>query len=388
MRVTGYAYPWDVLDDPGFLGRATDLGVDEVAVAISYHATRAATPWQVTRTAVLAGHAALYRPVRPDAWRSRALRPEPAEWLDRPDSAGDAVRALADAGLRTAAWIVLTHNSLLGTRFPEVTTRDCFDQAHPWALCPARAEVRDYSATLAAESVRGLLVDSVILESCGQMGAVHQHMHEKTDAVWAPAVQRLLSVCCCAACAGGWQDAGLDPLPTRVLLRERVLSIIASGDLTVTEDGLPEDLRDVLLANRRHFTDLLRTEVLAAIGTGARIVLHGSPDPWTTGALPGLTPSAGKDAACVVVPAWQPGQASVDLVAVAQAEQPADVGAYVTAVAASPVPDIADYVGDLADAGARELHLYHLGLGGPARLPDLRAAVAAAHRVDRESPLT
>lgn len=384
MRVTGYAYPWDVLDDPGFIARTKDLGVDEVAVAISYHAARAATPWQTGRAAVLAEHAAFYRPVRPEAWRSRALRPEPATWMEAPDSAGHAVRALADAGLRTAAWIVLTHNSLLGTRFPELTTRDCFDQAYPWSLCPARPEVRDYAATLAAEAVLGLLVDSVILESCGQMGAVHQHLHEKTDAVWAPAVQRLLSVCCCSACAQGWQEAGLDPHDTRTLLRERVLSIVATGDLTVTDDGLPDDVRDTLLANRQHATDLLRTEVLAALGTGARIVLHGSPDPWATGALPGLTPSAGKDAACVVVPAWQPGQATLELVATAQAEQPADVGAYVTAVAAAPVPDIVGYVDDLADAGARELHLYHLGLGGPARLPDLRAAVAAAHQVDGE----
>jgi hypothetical protein len=382
MRVTGYAYPWDVLDDPGFVDRTRELDVDEIAVAVSYHAARAATPWQVKRAAVLAEHAAFYRPVRPEAWRFRALRPEPAVWVDTADSAGEAIRSLADAGLRTAAWIVLTHNSFLGTRFPDVTTRDCFDQAYPWALCPSRAEVRDYAATLVAESVRGLPVDSVILESCGQMGAVHQHVHEKTDAVWAPAVQRLLSVCCCSGCAEGWQDFGLDAGRTRTLLRERVLSIIATGDLTATDDGLPDDLRDTLLANRRHFTDRLRADALAAAGTGPRIVLHGSPDPWATGALPGLTPSAGKDAACVVVPAWQVGQRSIDLVATARAEQPADVGAYVTAVAHTAVPDIAGYVGDLAGAGARELHLYHLGLGGPARLPDLRAAVAAAHRAD------
>jgi hypothetical protein len=382
MRVTGYAYPWDVLDEPGFLDRATDLGVDEVAVAVAYHATRAATPWQLNRTSVVAPHAALYRPVRSDAWRRCALRPQPAGWLDVPDSAGDAVRAVADAGLRTAAWIVLTHNSLLGTRHPDVTVRDCFDQPYPWALCPSRAQVRQYAATLAAESVRGLLVDSVILEACGQLGAVHQHTHEKTDAVWAPAVQRLLSVCCCSACAEGWAERGLDPVRTRVSLRERVLALIAGGDLATDDDGLADDVRDALLATRQHATDLLRAEVLAAIGTGARIVLHSSPDPWATGALPGLTPAAGKDAACVVVPAWQPDQNSIDLVATARAEQTADVGAYVTAVAAAPVPDIAAYVGDLADAGARELHLYHLGLGGPARLPDMRAAVDAAHRAE------
>ena len=43
-RVAGHAYPWDVLDDPSFAGRARDLGVDTVTMAASYHSTRAATP--------------------------------------------------------------------------------------------------------------------------------------------------------------------------------------------------------------------------------------------------------------------------------------------------------------------------------------------------------
>jgi hypothetical protein len=380
MHVTGYAYPWDVLDDPGFAARATDLGVDEVAVAVAYHGTRAATPWRADRAAMLAGHSALYRPVRDDVWRFRALRPEPAGWMTTSDSAGDAIRTLAAAGMSTAAWLVLTHNSLLGNRFPAMTTRDCFGQPYPWALCPTRAEVRDYAATLAAECVRDLPVDAVLLESCGQMGAVHQHLHEKTDAVWAPAVQRLLSICCCGACLDAWRAAGLDHRRTRALIREQVLAIIAGGDLDRTDDDLPADLLATVLACRQQATDQLRGEVLAAIGPQARVVLHGSPDPWATGALPGLTPSAGKDVGAVVVPCWQP-QTGVDLIAAARADLPAgvDVGAYVTAVSAAGVPDIAGYVRALAGAGATELHLYHLGLGGPARLPDLRAAVTAAH---------
>ncbi len=142
-------------------------------------------------------------------------------------------------------------------------------------------------------------------------------------------------------------------------------------------------MRAAVLAARQHSTDRLRAEVLAAIGPQARIQLHGSPDPWATGALPGLTPAAGRDAGCVVVPCWQPDQASVDLVSTARAALPpgVDVGAYVTAVAAAPVTDIGGYVRALAAAGANELHLYHLGLAGPARYGDLRAAVAAAHGV-------
>lgn len=382
MRVTGYAYPWDVLDDPGFVARATDLGVDEVAVAVAYHATRAATPWQVHRTSVVAEHSALYRPVRPDVWRFRALRPEPADWLATSDSAGEAIRTLNAAGVRCAAWLVLTHNSLLGNRFPGVTTRDCFDQPYPWALCPARAEVRDYVATLAAECVRDLPVDAVIMEACGQMGAVHQHTHEKTDAVWAPAVQRLLSICCCRACQDEWRAHGVDPRRVRASIRERVLTLIAAGDLTAVDDGLPGELRESLLATRQRATDQLRAEVLAAIGPQPRIVLHGSPDPWATGALPGITPTVAKDVGSVVVQCWQPNRHSIEAVARTRAELPdgVDVGAYVTAVAPTPVQDMPGYVRELADAGASELHLYHLGLAGPARWPDLRAAISVARR--------
>lgn len=385
MRVTGYAYPWDVLGDPGFVDRAGELGVDQVAIAVAYHSTRAATPWQTGRSAVLASHSALYRPVREEVWRARALRPEPATWVramdTTADSAGAAVRALRTAGIDTAPWVVLTHNSLLGSRFPGLTVRDCFGQPYPWALCPSRAQVRDYAATLAAECLRDLDCDTVILESCGQMGAVHQHTHEKTDAVWAPAVQRLLSVCCCAACGAYWRDAGIDPRRIMMTIRNRVLTIIGAGDLTVTDDGLPADIRDVVLAGRQRATDLLRGQVLVAIEPRERVVLHGSPDPWATGALPGLTPTAGKDVRGVVLPCWPVGAASTDLVRTARAELPSgvDIGAYVTAVAAAPVPDIAGYVRDLALAGADELHLYHLGLAGPARLADLSAAVAAAH---------
>jgi hypothetical protein len=385
MRVTGYAYPWDVLGDPGFVDRVGDLGVDQVAIAVAYHSARAATPWQTGRTAVLASHSALYRPVREDVWRARALRPEPAGWVramdTTADSAGAAVRVLQAAGIDAAPWLVLTHNSLLGNRFPGLAGRDSFGQPYPWALCPARSQVRDYAATLASECVRGLDCDTVILESCGQMGAVHQHTHEKTDAVWAPAVARLLSICCCSACGMYWRDADLDPRRVTTMIRDQVLSIIASGDLTVIDDGLPPDVRDVVLAGRQRCTDLLRGQVLAAISPVQRVVLHGSTDPWATGALPGLTPNAGKEVQGVVLPCWPVTEASVGLVRTARADLPAgvDVGAYITAVAATAVPDIAGYVRDLARAGAHELHLYHLGLAGPARLADLRAAVVTAH---------
>ncbi|TVT54442.1 hypothetical protein FNH05_10415, partial [Amycolatopsis rhizosphaerae] len=337
MKVVGYAYPWDVAE-PGFVERVRELGVDEVAVAVSYHSARAATPWSRERTAVLARHAALYRPVREGAWGR--LRPGVPDWVESPDAAGEAIALLGEAGIPAAAWLVLTHDSRLGTEFPELTVRNCFGERYPWALCPSQGEVRAYAAALAAESLAGLEISSVVLEACGQLGVLHQCRHEKTDAVWAPAVARLLSVCCCDACAPGCETA----------LREEIGRLMATGDLTLAEDRLAPEVRELVLSTRQASADALRRAVLEHVGSA--VVLHGSADPWATGALPGLTPAAPEDVDTVVFPCWRPGSDSLDEITRARALLPSrvGVGAYVTAVAAAPVPDPGAYVAELGRA--------------------------------------
>ncbi|SEF25205.1 hypothetical protein SAMN05421837_1021056 [Amycolatopsis pretoriensis] len=372
MKVTGYAYPWDVLE-PGFVSRVQDLGVDEVAVALSYHSARAATPWSASRTSVVARHAAFYRPVS-DGWGE--LRPSTPDWVASDDSGGDAVRLLNKAGVPAAAWIVLTHNSRLGYEHPDVVVRNCFGEPYPWALCPSQPAVREYAAKLTAAAVAGLELSSVILEACGPLGAVHQHQHEKTDGVWAPAVARLLSICCCDACASSWD---LDADTVRAQLVEEVRRLVATGDLGVTGDRLPPELTQMLLRVRQRATDELRAAVLAVLPSGMRIVLHGALDPWVTGALPGLTPSAADDVDAVVLFGWAPATGAEAVAAAREAlPERVAIGSYITAVAAAPVPDIAAYAGELAKAGAAELHLYHLGLAGPGRWSDLATATAAA----------
>ncbi|WP_163511748.1 hypothetical protein [Fodinicola acaciae] len=380
MRTTGYAYSWDVTDDPGFSSRVADLGVDRVAVAAAYHSARAGTPWQRDRTAVAARTSAIYRPVREKVWRNRRLRPAAATWTGQEDSAGAAIRALS--GVTVDAWIVLTHNSQLGESIPDFAVTNCFGETYPWGLCPSRPEVVDYAATLAVECVDGLELAGVILEACGQLGAVHQSRHEKTDAIWSPAAARLMSICCCAGCAAAWQDEGRDPAAVRAEIRDEVLRLVALGDVTVTTDRLCVQLSEMVLRKRQKHVDELRQAVVDALPSGLRLTLHADPDPWTTGALVGLTPDTAKDVDAVVVPAWQPGERALDAVRAADraVTENGVVGAYVTAVAAARVPDIASYVDSLGDAGAGELHLYHLGLAGPARWDDVRAAVTAAKR--------
>jgi len=134
-RSVGYAYPWDYVGDPAAAPRAADLGLDAVAVAASYHATRAATPLHPHHRIFEAEHAACYVPVREQVWRGHRLVPHLPAWDPDGDSFGNACRQLTAEGLQVQAWIVLTHNSALGRGHPDLVVRNAFGDVYPYALC-------------------------------------------------------------------------------------------------------------------------------------------------------------------------------------------------------------------------------------------------------------
>lgn len=359
--VTGHAFPWDVLGDPAF----TDRFGGPVTLAAAYHSTRAATPQHPGHQIVDAHYAALYRPVRDEAWKGQDLRPLGPAWMAGPDPFGAAAALLKAAGRRVNAWIVLTHNTRLGRLRPDLTVTNCFGESYPYALCPAAAEVRDYAATLAAEAVRDVEVDGVSLESCGQLGVQHLGHHEKTDGAWTPRTMTLLSVCCCAACRAAWSATGLEPTEVTAVLREAVLDPAAAPS---------EDLLAELLAIRHRHTDALRRQVIAALPR-LPITLHAHPDPWVTGPSPGLTAAAEDEVDALLVPAWPATPDSAALI-----EQAATAGlpvdAYVTVLAPTDPDALIPHVRRLKAAGATGFSLYHLGLA-PTWRQELFARIAA-----------
>ena len=370
VTVSGCAYPWDVLGDPGFVDRVRDLGLADVTLAATYHSTRAATPLHPRRAFVDARWAALYRPVRDAAWAGQRLRPAGADWLAEADPFGSAAAALREAGLRVTAWIVLTHNTRLGTTYPDVAVTNCFGEPYPYALCPVHPEVREHAATLAAEALRAAPVDGVSLEACGQLGAVHLGHHEKTEGAWTPYALRLLSVCCCGGCRTAWRRRGLDGDEVAAALRAAV-----RGDA----DSLDPRVAAVLLATRQESTDALREQVLAAVRSaapGAPVTLHAHPDPWATGPSPGLTPTAAEQVDALLVPAWPTAPETAETVgAVARTGRPVD--AYVTVLPPTDPGALVGHVQRLRSAGAERLSLYHLGLAPTSRQALFREVLAA-----------
>jgi hypothetical protein len=255
------------------------MDLDSVAVAASYHATRAGTPLHPEHRVFEAESAASYLPVRTDAWRGHRLVPVISTWDPAGASFGDAHRQLAAEGLAVEAWIVLTHNTALGRAHPDLVARNAFGDLYPYALCPTAQDVQEYCLTLVQETLRTAPVQGLVLEACGPMGLDHAGKHEKTEfAGWDEAQRTLLSLCFCRACESRYAAAGLDSGRLARSVRqgvdtgsEAIEECLGSGlaaELAAVRTGIATELRALLVAGAR------------SVNPQVRISVHGSADPW------------------------------------------------------------------------------------------------------------
>jgi hypothetical protein len=144
-----------------------------------------------------------------------------------------------------------------------------------------------------------------------------------------------------------------------------------------------------LLAVRHSSADRLRAEVLERLAEHAPdvpVTLHAHPDPWATGASPGLTPNAAKSVDAILVPAWSTDPATADDVSAtvataAQAGVPVD--AYVTVLPPADPDEVEPHVRRLVAAGASRISLYHLGLAPRWRQPLFTRVVELAASLRR-----
>ncbi|NUW36911.1 hypothetical protein HTZ77_36725 [Nonomuraea sp. SMC257] len=428
-----YVYPWDVVGDPAAPERLASLGVEAVALAASYHATRAATPHHPAHRVLDVPYAAFYLPVRASAWGR--LVPKSPSWTT-PDAYLQASDALRAAGLQVHAWTVLTHNSVLGREHPDVVVRNAFGDRYPHALCPSSADVVDYCRRLVREILEVGRPDALILESCGPMGYGHQSIHEKTaGADWTGVDGDLLSLCFCSTCASRY------PTGTRERVRAAIDGVPAGDAPSPPAPGTPHDtpfgptpgnpheptfgptpgtphnttfgptpgtphnttfgsapgtphdipfgsVEDALgpLANdvRAQRVDLsasLRRTLISAAREAAPdvpITIHANPHPWATGAFAAL-PDGEPGAEVLVANCWgDPATDTARLARLLELCRPGQrVGAYVLGLPPRPAdPEVqAELLRAYAKAGASEFHLYHVGLASPHRLSAMRQAL-------------
>ena len=386
-----YAYPWDFEGDDGAVERAAALGVGTVAIAATYHSTRAARPLHPARPLVDVRHDACYVPVRPAAWKGHRLVPQAPQWVESDDSFGLARDLLQAAGLATQAWVILTHNSALGRKHPGLVVSNAFGNRYEYALCPSAPDVLEYCTTLVDEIVASGPGDGLVLEACGPMGFEHNGVHEKTSlAGWGRGKRDLLSLCFCSACSARYRSGGLDVDRLRDLVRYAILTGSGSPqELLGSEfaDGVAE-VRTAVSAELR----LLLAARIKDANSALRVTVHGSHDPWATGSFPTLAPTPGAGVDAVVTSCFEAARGAEAVAGLQALVQGVGRGTDqrdelppmpVVGGMVRPTEDWADDVvlrdrlARMQAAGMEELHLYHLGLVGDAGHRTLQRMVSA-----------
>lgn len=376
-----FAYTWDIVGDPAAAEHLAALGVGSVTLQASYHAVRAITPRHPRHRVVHATHAAAYFPLSEDIWRGQRLRPPAPSWgVEAPDRFGAAAGALAGAGLRTEAWLVLTHSSALGAREPELTVRNAYGERYAYALCPAHPDVAAYAVNLAREVCTRYDVPALMLEACGWLGFEHGSHHEKTHGVdLSPGCRALLSVCLCASCRAALADGpdgGLDPDELARDIRTAVDGELTEGRAVAPSlaETLGEARAQRLFDHRRSvITGLARR--IADVADGRELLLMAEDSPQATG------PDSALDLArydgpadAYVLKCWDEPGAALSRVKSAAQNTAVPVVANVSVID-DPPGELASRVAGLRAAGARDIRFYHAGLASSARLEALRSAV-------------
>jgi hypothetical protein len=344
IRQGVFLYPWDVVGDPGAAERIAALGVDSVSLAASYHTIRAITPWHPRHRVLEARHAAAYYRIREPSWAGRRLRPARPGWMADPDSFGSALAALLSVGLEVNAWVVLTHNSILGRANPDLTVRNSFGDRYSYALCPSHAAVREYVTTVVGEIVEQYPVAALELEACGWLGFEHNGHHEKTAGTELSADEvRALSVCHCPACAPRLADlAALRADVIGRMLRDIRYTVSGRADvLLMATDGWQHTGSDVGVD-------------LAAVA------------PTVEGFL---------------LKCWGEPAADAGALKAATARVLDRTRLVANVNALPPQRDLAGHAAAVVAAGAGELRYYHAGLAGAERFQAIQATVQAVREI-------
>ncbi len=210
-----YTYAWDLAETgvANAVAQFTSFGLDTVTYAGSYHAGKFLRPHGLNGKVYFPQDGTTY--FKTSDKRYSVIKPRPNAMLQTQD----VLRELVDSkNIQTNVWLVLLHNTLLGTEHPDMTVANAFGDRYVYSLCPSHPEVRAYAVGLAKDVTESYAVSGVTLESPGFAPYAHGFHHEfalQRPNRW---LDSLLGLCFCDQCVGGARKSGINAqaLKTRV----------------------------------------------------------------------------------------------------------------------------------------------------------------------------
>ena len=309
-----YTYAWD-LAEVG-IGEAVrqfaGLGLDTVTVAGSYHAGKFLRPHGRSGKVYFPEDGTIYFKADPN--RYGAIKPAPNSQF----SDADVIRQLtANGKLATNVWLVLMHNTLLGTRHPDATVANAFGDRYVYNLCPSAPEARAYAKGLAIDLTQSYAVSGLSLETPGFMPYTHGFHHEFALNRPNRRLDSLLGLCFCNHCSAGAKKAGINAASLQARIRTDISDYLA-GDVDLSDDmaeafWLADTRTDgelaAFLSWRCTVVTSLVAEIRAAVRKDATVAVIPSVARPTAGAwyegsdLVALAEAAGVIEACFYEPA-------------------------------------------------------------------------------------
>ncbi|HLJ59026.1 MAG TPA: hypothetical protein VKZ50_04770 [bacterium] len=241
MRVYAgmFLYPWDLADEgtEAVTARLRDVGINTAVVAGSYHAGKFLRPHAPATRVIFPVDGTVYFRPTTARYRDTPLRPIVNPLVER----YDAFAALADhraaSGVDVAAWMVLLHNTPLGTAHPECVARNAYGDPYWYSLCPSHGSVRAYARALIADVAASYPVQHVVIEAPGFLPYAHGFHHENRMDPPDPWSAMLLALCFCPACAARAAETGLDAARLAETVRDALDAFFDAPSMPRPSDG-------------------------------------------------------------------------------------------------------------------------------------------------------
>jgi len=294
----------DLLDEgpDEALMRMKDAGLNAVSVAGTYHVGRFLLPHNPRRKVVILEDGVTYFQPRAKTY-PKPLQPVASTLC----AGGDPYETIASAAARhdmhMRAWLVMLHNSRLGSTQPTMTLQNAFGDRYLHGLCPNQPEVRDFAIALASDAAL-YPVRALDLEALAFMGYEHPYHHEKRGMFLSPLDSFLLSICFCPACSTLFKARGINAEICRAKVQKYItgrlrgdVSAPGTADeaqlLAAFEEILGEDGLEMLKAREATIVTLARA-IRKAVRPEVEVILRTSFSPFFTGGKSALRPEAAR----------------------------------------------------------------------------------------------
>lgn len=233
-----FCYGWDLAEADSLndlAARFRERGINAITFAAAYHAGKFLRPhgqggkvyFPEDGTAYFKTDATRYGEIKPQENSIVAGRDMLRECCELPD-------------IDVTAWMVLLHNSRVGSEHRHHCVHNAFGDSYLYSLCPSSPEVRDYAVALCCDVAEKYPVAGLTLETPGFLPYQHGYHHEFALVRLNDWLSNMLGLCFCDHCVAAASEKGIDAKG----LRARAAKAI--DDYLDADFDLEEDMASAL----------------------------------------------------------------------------------------------------------------------------------------------